>query len=190
MSKSIYFIGDLHLDHKGILNFCRSHYSTVEDMNEGMIDLWNMDVKKKDITWVLGDVAFSPESLKLLDRMNGEKRLIMGNHDIYPIQEYAKYFSQIYGAYHYKEFILTHVPVHTQNLEFRWQYNIHGHIHAPEQYSFDNRYINVNADAINCIPMSLEEIRTKIKLSTYTKNNTANALDGYPTGVSGLADEL
>ena len=66
----------------------------------------------------------------IAERLNGNKRLVSGNHDIYPEEEYLKYFDRIYGAKSFQDtFLLTHV-----------------------------RYINVSCEQINCTPISLEEI--------------------------------
>jgi len=164
MSKTIYFIGDLHLGHKRILEFGQRKASSIEEHDEQIVETWNSVVKKdKDICWVLGDVAMSRGSLALLNHMNGEKRLILGNHDTFPLGEYAMYFSQI-AAFHkgYKGLVLTHIPIHDNELVYRnWEYNIHGHVHHPEKVKdYSSKHINVNWDIVQR-PISLEEIRAE-----------------------------
>jgi calcineurin-like phosphoesterase family protein len=55
-----------------------------------------------------------------------------------------------------KEFILTHCPIHPSQLEYRYKYNIHGHVH--ENSINDPRYINVSAEVIDYTPKTLEEL--------------------------------
>jgi calcineurin-like phosphoesterase family protein len=62
-------------------------------------------------------------------RLNGDKVLIRGNHDIFPDDEYRKYFREL-RAYHVMNgMILSHIPIHTESLG-RFGVNIHGHLHS------------------------------------------------------------
>jgi hypothetical protein len=77
----------------------------------------------------LGDVVINRKSLKTLARLNGDKVLIRGNHDIFPDVEYREYFREL-RAYHVMNgMILSHIPVHNDSLG-RFGTNIHGHTHA------------------------------------------------------------
>ena len=83
---NIWFTSDLHFHHKNILNFQKNRpYDTLEDMNEGLIKMWNDTVSDDDLIFVLGDVTFNN---KLFDdvmiKLQGEKVLIFGNHDHLP----------------------------------------------------------------------------------------------------------
>jgi calcineurin-like phosphoesterase family protein len=67
--------------------------------------------------------------LKTLARLNGDKVLIRGNHDIFRDDEYREYFREL-RAYHVMNgMILSHIPVHEASLG-RFGVNIHGHLHA------------------------------------------------------------
>lgn len=162
MSPRTLFIGDTHFGHKNIINWSddRKKYSDIQEHDEGLVDIWNSVVRPKDNVFHLGDVAFGKHNLKWVKQLNGNKKLILGNHDTYPVEDYIDAgFNKVFGIVNYKEFILSHAPLHTTQLEYRWKYNIHGHIHKPEEYDLDVRYINVNADAIGLTPVTLEEIR-------------------------------
>jgi len=66
--------------------------------------------------------------LKTLSRLNGDKVLIRGNHDIFRDDEYREYFREL-RAYHVMNgMILSHIPVHEASLG-RFGVNIHGHLH-------------------------------------------------------------
>ncbi len=164
---NVFFIGDLHLDHKGIITkYGRSQFSSLDEHNEHLIDRWNSVVhNKRSLVWVLGDAAMSISAIKLFDRMIGRKILVAGNHDTYPTEEYLKYFEKVISfEKRYGGLVLTHIPVHVNEMNNRnWNYNIHGHIHSQsKQDEYDSRYINANADLIDLTPISLEEIREKI----------------------------
>lgn len=165
MSHRVYFASDLHLGHKRILEFGQRSATSIEEHDEQIVDTWNSTVRKdRDIVWVLGDVAMTRSGLALLNHMKGEKRLILGNHDTFPLGEYAMYFSHI-AAFHkgYKGLVLTHIPIHDNELVYRnWEYNVHGHVHDPEKVKdYSSKHINVNWDIVHK-PVSLEEIREKI----------------------------
>jgi calcineurin-like phosphoesterase family protein len=77
----------------------------------------------------LGDVVINRKALKTMGRLNGDKVLIRGNHDIFRDDEYREYFREL-RAYHVMNgCILSHIPVHTESLG-RFGVNIHGHLHA------------------------------------------------------------
>ena len=52
--------------------------------------------------YFLGDFAFGKKNIALAERFNGNKKLILGNHDCYPSSEYLKYFEKLYGVLHWK----------------------------------------------------------------------------------------
>jgi metallophosphoesterase superfamily enzyme len=77
----------------------------------------------------LGDVVINRKALKTLARLNGDKVLIRGNHDIFRDDDYREYFREL-RAYHVMNgMILSHIPVHSDSIG-RFGVNIHGHTHA------------------------------------------------------------
>ena len=78
-----YFISDCHFGHKNIIKYCNRPYSSIEEMDEDLINRWNKKVHKNDIIYIVGDLFyFSIENAKsVLDRLKGRKHLIRGNHD-------------------------------------------------------------------------------------------------------------
>jgi calcineurin-like phosphoesterase family protein len=98
-------------------------------MDEEMIKRWNATVRPNDKVYHLGDVVINRKALKTLARLNGDKVLIRGNHDIFPDTEYCEYFREL-RAYHVMNgMILSHIPLHEASLG-RFGVNIHGHLHS------------------------------------------------------------
>jgi len=163
---NVFFISDLHLGHKNILKFGQRDQNTIEEHDDAIVESWNSVVKKRDLVWVLGDVAMELESLKLFDKMLGSKRLIMGNHDRFPMAEYMKYFTDIRAfEKRYHGLAMTHIPIHPNEMKYRnWVTNVHGHIHDPTKGFDDPRYFNVNVDIIGMVPMDLKELQRRIQL--------------------------
>ena len=133
---SVFLVSDTHFGHMGVCRFTRNDgvtklrpYESPEEMDEDMIAKWNTKVKPTDKVYHLGDVVINRKSLKTLARLNGDKVLIRGNHDIFRDDEYRTYFREL-RAYHVMNgLILSHIPVHEASLG-RFGCNIHGHLHA------------------------------------------------------------
>lgn len=127
-----WFTSDTHFGHKNILEYEKEArpFETVEEMNETLIDNWNKTVRPKDIIYHLGDFAFGRVNIGIADRLNGRKRIIMGNHDCYDHRLYMVHFERMFGCIFWKRCILTHIPVHPANLGSRAFLNVHGHLHS------------------------------------------------------------
>jgi calcineurin-like phosphoesterase family protein len=67
----------------------------------------------------------------ILDRLNGLKNIVLGNHDARNhVPELLKHVNSVAGMVDYKKkCILTHCPIHPHELDYRYKYNIHGHVH-------------------------------------------------------------
>jgi calcineurin-like phosphoesterase family protein len=90
--------------------------------------------------------------------LKGNKTVVLGNHDEpQHVKELLKYVNKVAGMIDYKNMvILTHCPIHPSQLEFRYSYNIHGHVH--ENSLDDTRYINVCAEMINYTPVEFSKL--------------------------------
>lgn len=170
----IFVISDTHLNHSNILKFTDKDgkkfrgdlFKDVHHMNETIIENWNSVVTPQDKVYHLGDVYFGPQNEAdiLLSRLNGKKRLIVGNHDtIYGKGNILqKHFQKIYMWRVFKEFnmTLTHVPIHES--AFRGgDYCVHGHLHQND--SPNGNYISVCVEKpwMNYRPISIEEVIKK-----------------------------
>jgi len=76
-----FFTSDQHFAHAPILEYCNRPFSTIEEMNETLIERHNAVVGKKDKVFHLGDFAFKSCGGDFLKRLNGKHVLILGNHD-------------------------------------------------------------------------------------------------------------
>ncbi len=164
MSK-VFFISDLHFGHKKITSFEEGRWRTGASWRENMnhlIERWNSVVKdKRDLVWVLGDTAFSPEGFAALGELNGRKKLVRGNHDNYfTTEEWLEHFETVESLVRYKKYWLSHAPIHPD--ELRGKGNIHGHVHHNSvrdgEGEWDERYINVSCEAVNETPISFQDI--------------------------------
>jgi calcineurin-like phosphoesterase family protein len=98
-------------------------------MDEAMVKAWNERVKPTDKVYHLGDVVINRKALGIMRRLNGDKVLIRGNHDIFRDDDYRQHFREL-RAYHVMNgMILSHIPLHSDSLG-RFGVNIHGHLHS------------------------------------------------------------
>jgi calcineurin-like phosphoesterase family protein len=160
------FIADLHFGHGNMA--IKRGFATVEEHDEYIITKWNSVVNKRDITYILGDITMEKSTpYHLLDRLNGTKKVILGNHDKPShVPELLKYVNSVGGMVQYKGVVLTHCPIHPSELEYRFPFNVHGHIHDKQVMKMedgfeviDERYICVSCERINYTPKTLDELK-------------------------------
>lgn len=170
--KNIFVISDTHFGHQNMYQFLRADSTRVrhqfKDATEGdeaMVENWNRVVKPTDKVYHLGDVFINKNARHILRRLNGDKVLIKGNHDIFELKYYTEFFRDI-RAYHVLDrMILSHIPIYADGLE-RFKRNIHGHLHekivVDATKKADGRYVCVSVEQINYTPIELSEIRSKL----------------------------
>lgn len=135
--KNIFFISDTHFGHANMLTFINYDgtrmrpFSSIEDCDEFMIENWNKVVKPTDRIYHLGDVVYKCSNRdEIMQRLNGEKILIKGNHDKDQLGWYTKYFKDIRSTHHIDgNYLLSHFPIHPDS-KGRFVRGLHGHIHA------------------------------------------------------------
>jgi calcineurin-like phosphoesterase family protein len=159
------FIADLHLSHQNMAT--RRGFSTIEEHDEHIIAKWNSVVNKRDVTYILGDVTMEKSSpYPLLDRLNGIKHIVLGNHDRrQDTKKLFDYAESICGMINYKGVFLTHCPMHSDELNYGISKNIHGHIHDKVVMKMldgwevpDERYFCVSCEQVDYLPKTLEEL--------------------------------
>lgn len=164
-------------------------FTSTEEMDETMIERWNAKVGIHDTVYHLGDVVINRKSLHLAKRLNGKKRLIRGNHDIFKDRDYYDVgFEQIYGVRVFTDkFILSHIPLHPDCITDRFKVNVHGHTHSnrvmrqgfdpnnvigfkedgtrisESKTEIDPRYYCVCVEQIDYQPISFDELDIRIQ---------------------------
>lgn len=152
-----FLISDTHHFHKNIIQFEASHrgqFKSVEEMNEYLIQQWNMVVSNDDTVYHLGDISMHgsySKMVSILSRLNGKIIVIQGNHDDTKVYKrlledgYIEEFHRV-GIRLRREkqsMWLTHYPMEIGLRERKW--SIHGHIHSqPSSYA---NQINVGIDS-------------------------------------------
>lgn len=166
--RKVYVVSDTHFGHKNILKFEDKDgkkfrgdlFKDSKEMDLFMIDKWNSVVTNEDIVYHLGDVYFGDQQSanNILHRLNGAKRLIIGNHDDGKDKVLQTHFQKILVWRVFKEFdcVLTHIPLHETSINEKVTYNVHGHIHQNDSPTL--KHINVSVEKTGYTPLLLEEV--------------------------------
>lgn len=162
----VFFIADTHFGDSNILRYENRPFSGVEEMDGEIIRKWNETVSEKDRVFVAGDFsAYDFEkSREICQRLNGEKFLVMGNHDTETEQYYYNCgFSGVsrYPIIYENFWIISHEPLYiNRNMPYA---NIFGHVHANPIYSdFSEQSFCVSVERINYTPVEFSEIKMRI----------------------------
>lgn len=184
---NIWFTADHHFGHRNIIDHCERPYSSVEEMDENMIQRWNEVVGRTDTVYHLGDVGMGSDThtLECVSRLNGRKILVWGNHDsVHPRhskamarqQTWAKYFAaqtmmaqvKLAGG---RKILLSHYPYtedHTEEArDMQWRppntgmFLLHGHVH--NLWLMKEGQLNVGVDVHNFYPVSIDEVAKVVK---------------------------
>ena len=154
---NVFFVGDLHAGHRNVHKF-RTQFSSEEEHFQAMKDNYHKVVGKRDKVFFMGDTAFTLERLQDVSTWAGERKvLICGNHDLdgLDMKTVSQYYDEVYSLYRYREFWLSHCPIHPD--ELRGRRNIHGHTH--NYLIEDDRYFNTSLENTGFFPVDLNYIR-------------------------------
>lgn len=174
--KERWFISDTHFGHEATCTrFTRNDgsplrpFANSQEMDEEMIQRWNAVVQPHHSVYHLGDYVINKKFLNIGLRLNGKKRLIRGNHDIFKTALYLPVFDEIYGVRVFDDFICSHIPLHRDAVIERYETNVHGHLHE-RQVVYDNdfkapdpRYLCVSVEQTNYRPLHYDEVLERIK---------------------------
>ena len=181
----IFITSDIHFCHNKPFLYEPRNFTSIEEMNEAIVERWNEVVKPNDTVYNLGDFAMNDvdAAISYIQRLNGNIIWIAGNHDssmkIDKIlgtcweQElsYAGYADML--KIHKFNFYLSHYPTLTSNMDdigLRHRViSLHGHTHQNTNFLYpDNPFIyHVGVDSHNCYPVNIEEVITDIKNRYY-----------------------
>lgn len=179
---------DLHLGHENIIKFTKPdgepirpgfqgldgfiRFRNIEHHDEMYIARHNDVVKTGDKVYFLGDIGRPLDKIK---RLNGKKRLILGNHDdIHDMSELAQVFDEVvaWRVWDEEEFgfpvVFSHFPLHANERKpAHRRINVHGHIHEKlierDSGMVDPWYINVCVEHTNHAPVSFDFLRHVVK---------------------------
>lgn len=142
-------------------------FSTIEEMINLLVDNHNKLVKPDDEVYLVGDVCYNkrPEYLHHIDRFNGIKTLIRGNHDRdISDEEFLKHFTKIVPEGEGIELEIEGIPcyiTHYPSTGRPDRFNLVGHVHGAYKYQLN--MLNVGIDVHHFRPVNFDRIPFHLK---------------------------
>lgn len=180
----IWLTSDWHFNHDREFIWKARGFSSVQEMNEAIIQRHNALVRPDDDVYVLGDSSLGGGDTQvlatnkaLIERLNGRLHIIRGNHDTDRRVAMYENCKNVVGPVlyadmlHYKgyHFYLSHFPTLTSNLEKeslkQCTCNLFGHTHQTTNFHLDMPFMyHVGVDSHNCKPALLDNIIEEMKM--------------------------
>lgn len=148
---------DIHHFHNKICEFTnRKLLTSQENHTQWLIEIWNKNVTKSDLVYVLGDYSFSTKYQPIADftgKLNGQKIIIKGNHDRREHLDQLVKDKLIAAWYDYKEIklgatstCLFHFPIKHWHKQAHGSWHLHGHLHGAPS-GLDGKVLDVGLDS-------------------------------------------
>jgi len=172
---NIWFTSDTHFMHCRDFIYEPRGFNSITEHDLTIVRNWNSVVRPNDVVYHLGDCIMgkSEESIRYMDALNGNIKIILGNHCTdNRVKLYQEHGYEILG---YADKIkiskntslfLCHYPTLTMPRNLNGElngkiYSLCGHVHTKDKWlDWDKGGIyHVELDAHNCYPVSLEEVR-------------------------------
>ena len=177
---SDWFVSDLHFGHSNVIKYCDRPYCCKHAMNEDLIHKWNEKVKPNARIFVLGDFAFGNKGFKkrIIERLNGYKILVKGNHDPGRNTMVEIGFDEAYltisGTWNInddmKTIFASHIPM--KEACSAVDHGLCGHVH--EKWTKSGNIVNVGVDVWDYEPQKLKFIidNADSRQAAMTEQNT------------------
>lgn len=163
MDRNIFITSDTFFGRKNILEIAQRPFSSVEEMNEALIENWNNVVDDNDIVYHLGNFAWSPDVANdVLKRLKGHIKFIIGEYDdalleVYEFFEGVEIIeNEIYRDYDNK-IVLSHWPLEIWPGKDKGVFHFHGNAlkNLKTNLALMNR-VNICTDNWNFTPQNLK----------------------------------
>ena len=171
---SNWVVADWHIGEQRLAIMGRDIFKSSEEMVDHMVRMHNdhKGVKKSDVVYVVGDALFrdaDPEkNLKHIERFNGRKVLIRGNHDKpFSDKQLTPYFEEIVPEGEGIDVTIEGIPCYITHYPTQGKmtkFNIVGHIHGAWKYQLN--MVNIGVDANHFCPTNFEDIPKHLKAIT------------------------
>lgn len=180
----IYYISDNHFSHENVIHFDNRPFENTEVMNESLVQNWNSRVTSDDTVYILGDCFWKNEesSVELIQRLNGHKHLIRGNHD--RVKGKLKSYYESIESYaeindNDRLVILCHYPIPFYKNQHFGAVMLYGHVHNTKEWEFIEKWKHElwNEE----IPCNMINVGAMITYMNYTPRTLEELLEANPT---------
>lgn len=167
-----WFTSDEHFGHKKIIEYCQRPFSSVEEMDEIIINNFNSVVRNEDITIHAGDFTLW-KNLKgiyenYINKLNGKHIFLKGSHDYWiPWNKSQQVWEKLIssgGKKYY--FVVCHYSMRTWARSHYNSFQLFGHSHGRLQTV--GKQHDLGVDNNNFYPISAPQI---VRLMEKKENN-------------------
>ena len=162
-----FFTSDTHFGHGRVIELCKRPFADLANMDDAMVRAWNDRVAPDDIVWHVGDFAMGRDEKieATFHRLNGVKHLVLGNHDeereeilTLPWASISQIAITIVDG---QRITMCHYPMKSWPQARKGAIHLFGHMHG--RLKGTKRSLDVGADCWNFQPVTLDEIRRRLK---------------------------
>lgn len=159
-----WFTADFHFGHTNIIHYCNRPFSTVEEMDQEILERLNASVKPNDILYFLGDFCMGSQS-----RVHSYRRRIQckkifavpGNHDkqARKLEEEFSWLADLTEvSVHGQPIVLCHYALRVWNRSNRGSWHLYGHSHGRLPDASVSLSMDVGVDTHEFRPWHYDEI--------------------------------
>lgn len=163
----VFFTADHHFGHTNIIKYCNRPFNNIKEMDNVLIYNYNLLVRPEDTVFFLGDFAMNNSEnyvSHMTSRLNGQKHLILGNHDRMRAKAYLRSgFLTVHTHFwmHFPslgEVFMVHDPA--ESAVDRSKLWLCGHVH--DLFLQQKNAFNVGVDVHDFKPITIEQIKEKL----------------------------
>lgn len=150
-----FFTADQHYGHKNIIKYCNRPFSSVEEMDDALIQNHNKVVGLHDIVVHAGDFTLGNRDIatKYINRLNGFHKFVRGSHDYWMNPEYLDISElKIQGQY----IVVCHYSMRVWPRSHYGSWQLYGHSHG--KLPPVGKQHDVGVDNNNFSPVSFDEL--------------------------------
>lgn len=201
MNQRNLYISDLHLFHNNVTksgkDFDNRPYQNIEEMNADILKRWNDSVSNSDHVYICGDLIWKfnnenrDEAMRILNAMNGNLHLVLGNHDKVRSTVFKRRFEEIVFYKRIQDVlngkqvqvILSHYYMPFYEGHYHDTVLIHGHSHVTEEAELErkiSKYLNDNGFPVNAF-----NVGCMYPYMDYAPKTLQQISDGYKKWIGG-----
>lgn len=178
-----FFTADLHMGHDRIIKYANRPFQNVQDMDEAIIRNWNAAITPYDTTYIVGDFSFHKDqdkTISILNRLNGAKHLVLGNHDKGLNSNVLSRFASVHDYYELhmppddmylrgQMIVMFHYALKVWNRSHRGSYHLYGHSHhtLPDDSNSLSIDVGIDGNSYNYTPISYTQIKKIMAKKTW-----------------------
>ena len=175
----IWFTSDTHFFHANVIKYCGRPFSSIEEHDEQLVRRWNHCVQRGDTVYHLGDFAVANKVDEdrvdaLLQRLNGQKFLITGNHERDAVTRNKRWckvtpYHEIkadFGDIHKQRIVMCHYALRTWNGMHRGSWMLHGHSHG-NLPDIGGKIMDVGTDCHGYAPVNIQTVKAIMRLRPF-----------------------